>query len=142
MCNITKTACWLVFVLLVITVEVRGRSFGLNNQGTSSSRLVSDGTDHEYQNQSSISLLLLKGIENIDSTESSCEQLYGFLPCSNSVFGHVFLMVVYEYLLFHGESYLAAGGDHIFKILGPGVFGASAFHVIGALPESLLLLGM
>ncbi|KAB2615956.1 hypothetical protein D8674_022544 [Pyrus ussuriensis x Pyrus communis] len=140
MSNITKTAYWVVFVLLVITVEVRGRSFGLNTQGTSSSQLVSDGIDHEYQNQSSSSLLLLKRIENIDSTESSCEQLYGFLPCFNSVFGHVFLMVVYEYLLFHGESYLAAGGEQIFKILGPGVFGASAFHVIGALPESLLLL--
>ncbi|KAM1278631.1 hypothetical protein TB2_030429 [Malus domestica] len=140
MSNITKTAYWLVFVLLVITVEVRGRSLGLNTQSTASSQLVSDGTDHEYQKQSSSSLLLLKGIENIDSTESSCEQLYGFLPCSNSVFGHVFLMIVYEYLLFHGESYLAAGGEQIFKILGPGVFGASAFHVIGALPESLLLL--
>nr|XP_017186544.1 sodium/calcium exchanger NCL-like isoform X2 [Malus domestica] len=140
MSNITKTAYWVVFVLLVIMVEVRGRSFGLNTQGTSSSQLVSDGIDHEYQNESTSSLLLLKRIENRYSTESSCEQLYGFLPCSNSVFGHVFLMVVYEYLLFHGESYLAAGGEQIFKILGPGVFGASAFHVIGALPESLLLL--
>ncbi|CAN6561022.1 unnamed protein product [Malus baccata var. baccata] len=140
MSNITKTAYWVVFVLLVIMVEVRGRSFGLNTQGTSSSQLVSDGIDHEYQNESTSSLLLLKRIENRYSTESSCEQLYGFLPCSNSAFGHVFLMVVYEYLLFHGESYLAAGGEQIFKILGPGVFGASAFHVIGALPESLLLL--
>ncbi|KAM1311226.1 hypothetical protein PS1_007708 [Malus domestica] len=140
MSNITKTANWVVLVLLVITVKVSGRSFGLNTRSTSSSQLVSDGTDHAYQNQSSCSLLLLKGVENIDSTESSCEQLYGFLPCSDSVFGHVFLMVVYEYLLFHGESYLAAGGEQIFKILGPGVFGASAFHVIGALPESLLLL--
>jgi hypothetical protein len=44
--------------------------------------------------------------------------------------------------LFHGESYLAAGGEQIFKILGPGVFGASAFDILGALPESLILLGI
>ncbi|BFG29106.1 hypothetical protein CerSpe_153800 [Prunus speciosa] len=135
--NITKTAYW-VLVLLVIIVQVRGRSF----------RLVSDGgTDHQHhhphnQNQSSSSssssLLVFKGIDYAE--EETCEQLYGFLPCSNSVYGHVFLMVVYEFLLFHGESYLAAGGEQIFQILGPGVFGASAFHVLGALPESLLLL--
>ncbi|CAB4277405.1 unnamed protein product [Prunus armeniaca] len=131
---ITKTAYW-VLVLLVIIVQVRGRYF----------RLVSDGgTDHHHhhphnQNQSSSSsLLLFKGIDSAE--EETCEQLYGFLPCSNSVYGQVFLMVVYEFLLFHGESYLAAGGEQIFQILGPGVFGASAFHVLGALPESLLLL--
>ncbi|MED6157675.1 hypothetical protein PIB30_025453 [Stylosanthes scabra] len=66
--------------------------------------------------------------------------MYGFLPCSNNIFGHLFLILVYEYLLFHGESYLAAGGEQIFKILGPGVFGASAFDILGALPESLILL--
>ncbi|XP_044507615.1 sodium/calcium exchanger NCL2-like [Mangifera indica] len=66
--------------------------------------------------------------------------MYGFLPCSNNVFGHLFLILVYEYLLFHGESYLAVGGEEIFKILGPGVFGASAFHLISALPETLLVL--
>ncbi|KAL6535953.1 hypothetical protein OROHE_012797 [Orobanche hederae] len=39
-----------------------------------------------------------------------CEQMYGFLPCSKSITGHVFLILVYEYLLFHGESYVASGG--------------------------------
>ncbi|EYU44996.1 hypothetical protein MIMGU_mgv1a025835mg [Erythranthe guttata] len=66
--------------------------------------------------------------------------MYGFLPCSKSIWGHVFLIVVYEYLLFHGESYVAAGGERIFKILGPGVFGACAFQIIGAFPEALILL--
>ena len=37
---------------------------------------------------------------------------------------------------------MAAGGEQIFKILGPGVFGASAFDILGALPESLILVGM
>ncbi|CAL0333736.1 unnamed protein product [Lupinus luteus] len=66
--------------------------------------------------------------------------MYGFLPCSTNILGHLFLILVYEYLLFHGESYLAAGGEKVFEILGPGIFGSSAFDLLGALPESLILL--
>ena len=95
---------------------------------------------------------LSNGVDNVESSEQDsflvlsnegeyCKQMYGFLPCSNNVLGHLFLILVYQYLLFHGESYLAAGGEQVFKILGPGVFGASAFDILGALPESLILLG-
>ncbi|XP_051126363.1 sodium/calcium exchanger NCL2-like [Andrographis paniculata] len=78
----------------------------------------------------------------VETTSSSggCEEMYGFLPCATTAGGQLFLIVVYEYLLFHAESYLGAGGDRIFKILGPGVFGATAFQLIGSLPEALILL--
>uniref|UniRef100_A0A7N2MAW6 Sodium/calcium exchanger membrane region domain-containing protein n=1 Tax=Quercus lobata TaxID=97700 RepID=A0A7N2MAW6_QUELO len=127
--NITKLAS-LILTLSIVILEVHGRR---SLRYKSSDELVSDGV---HQADESSSLLLLKGM---DSGEE-CEQLYGFLPCSNSMFGHIFLIVVYEYLLFKGESLVAAGGEQIFKILGPGIFGASAFHVLGALPESLILL--
>ncbi|KAK9265345.1 hypothetical protein L1049_027214 [Liquidambar formosana] len=120
----------LLLLLLMVIVEVKGRSLSY-----SSSEMVSDGVDHVQHNQPSF--LLFRGMEY---SSEECEQLYGFLPCSNSALGHLFLIVVYEYLLFHGESYVAAGGEMIFKILGPGVFGASAFQVLGALPESFILL--
>ncbi|KAL0353807.1 UNVERIFIED_CONTAM: Sodium/calcium exchanger NCL [Sesamum angustifolium] len=105
--------------------------------------LISDG--NEFPSNSSVDTIRLKGIVDSAGTggkfeSESCEQMYGFLPCSESVWGHVFLIVVYEYLLFHGESYVASGGERIFKILGPGVFGACAFQLIGSLPESLILL--
>ncbi|KAA8526787.1 hypothetical protein F0562_008984 [Nyssa sinensis] len=116
-------------LLLVLAVTVTGRSLR-----HSSLELVSDGIDDVEKSQSSI--ILLKGM---DSSEE-CEQMYGLLPCSNSLLGHLFLILVYEYLLFHGESYVASGGERIFKILGPGVFGGSVFQVLGALPESLILL--
>lgn len=128
--NITKLAS-LILALSIVILEVHGRR---SLRYKSSDELVSDGV---HQADESSSLLLLKGM---DSGEE-CEQLYGFLPCSNSMLGHLFLIVVYEYLLFKGESLVAAGGEQIFKILGPGIFGASAFHVLGALPESLILLG-
>lgn len=130
----TKLAS-LILTLSIVILEVHGRR---SLRYKSSDELVSDGV---HQADESSSLLLLKGMDDSVSGEE-CEQLYGFLPCSNSMFGHLFLIVVYEYLLFKGESLVAAGGEQIFKILGPGIFGASAFHVLGALPESLILLGI
>ncbi|KAI3466071.1 hypothetical protein Pfo_022734 [Paulownia fortunei] len=100
--------------------------------------LVSDGVDGFQQENDSPSSIRLKGMDW--RGEEFCEQMYGFLPCSKSIPGHLFLILVYEFLLFHGESYVASGGERIFKILGPGVFGASAFQVIGSLPEALILL--
>nr|GEW58088.1 sodium/calcium exchanger NCL2-like [Tanacetum cinerariifolium] len=65
--------------------------------------------------------------------------MYGFLPCSSNLPGHLFLIVVYEYLLYHGESY--AGGDgRIFGVLGNNFFGASVFQLLDSLPDSLILL--
>ncbi|KAJ6949888.1 sodium/calcium exchanger NCL2-like [Populus alba x Populus x berolinensis] len=129
---ISKTVRFILFLLLTVLLNVKGRSLA----HSSVELLVSDGINNVQENQSSI--LLLKGMDS--SSEEKCEHLYGFLPCSSNIFGHLFLIAVYEYMLFHGECYLASGGEKIFRILGPGVFGACAFQVLGALPESLILL--
>nr|XP_043620105.1 sodium/calcium exchanger NCL2-like [Erigeron canadensis] len=126
-----KIACYALFLFLLLTVGVRGRFLH-----TDASELISDGADDLAHGEGSY-FFHLKGI---DSTEEHCEQMYGFLPCSENSLGHFFLIIVYEYLLYHGECYVSSGGKRIFKILGPGVFGASAFQVLGFLPESLILL--
>ncbi|XP_060200714.1 sodium/calcium exchanger NCL2-like isoform X1 [Lycium barbarum] len=125
-----RTAFALMFLLLLpLTLKVTGFRTLLYNYNT-----ISDGVDR-IQKQSSFIRLY-----TTDSTDK-CEQMYGFLPCSKSVTGHFFLIVVYEYLLFHGEYYVAMGGERIFRILGPNsIFGASAFHILGFLPEALILL--
>ncbi|XP_045801277.1 sodium/calcium exchanger NCL-like [Trifolium pratense] len=136
----TKATCFITILFLSIivsSVHVQCRS--LPNE------LISNGVDDDVQSSQQDSYLLLNNNNTSNKFEDSnsgeyCKQMYGFLPCSNNIFGHLFLILVYEYLLFHGESYLAAGGEQIFKILGPGVFGASAFDILGALPESLILL--
>ncbi|KAK2968386.1 hypothetical protein RJ640_004392 [Escallonia rubra] len=128
--KLARTACSTLFLLSLLAVDVTGRALRHD-----SSELVSDGIGHAGAGESSF--LRLK---SMDSAEEECEQMYGFLPCSNTLLGHLFLVLVYEYLMIHGESYVATGAERIFKILGPGVFGASAFQVIGALPESLILL--
>ncbi|KAK7324549.1 hypothetical protein VNO77_28193 [Canavalia gladiata] len=130
--NMSKAACF-TFFLFVVALHVECRSL----RTSVSNELVSDGV---YDVQPQNSYLQLKHQKAEPSAGKYCKQMYGFLPCSNNIVGHLFLILVYEYLLFHGESYLAAGGEKIFKMLGPGVFGASAFDILGALPESLILL--
>ncbi|KAL6529688.1 hypothetical protein OROGR_015311 [Orobanche gracilis] len=134
----------LSYFLLLLAAGVIGRP------GPNSSRnSISDGLDDEFgMKNTKSSLIGFKGKILInyysaaegEEDEYYCEQMYGFLPCSKSITGHVFLILVYEYLLFHGESYVASGGERIFKILGPGVFGACVFQIIGSLPEALILL--
>lgn len=134
--NITKATCFTLF-LSIVALQVESRYLKTNTV----SELVSSGVDDDVQSEESYLLLKSQRVAESSSGEY-CKQMYGFLPCSNNILGHLFLILVYEYLLFHGESYLAAGGEQIFKILGPGVFGASAFDILGALPESLILVGM
>ncbi|KAK6157343.1 hypothetical protein DH2020_011591 [Rehmannia glutinosa] len=125
-----KTHLLSYFLLLLILLLATGATSRPPPIG--SLDLVSDGVDR---------LRFQEEIHNSSHAgEVDCEQMYGFLPCSKSIPGHVFLILVYEYLLFHGESYVASGGEGIFKILGPGVFGACAFQIIGSLPEALILL--
>ncbi|XP_054815685.1 sodium/calcium exchanger NCL2-like [Prosopis cineraria] len=134
--TILRKLCFVLFILFAIRIVVEGRRL---NSITIDNELVSDGVDDDDEVQHNKTYLLSKGIES-EPIYQECKQMYGFLPCSNNIFGHLFLILVYEYLLFHGESYLADGGQQIFKILGPGIFGASAFHILSALPESLILL--
>ncbi|XP_073156126.1 sodium/calcium exchanger NCL2-like [Henckelia pumila] len=103
--------------------------------------LVSDGADDEFERNHNSLIRMMKGsVALIGADEEKCEQMYGFLPCSTTVGGHLFLIIVFEYLLFAAESYVGSGGERVFKILGPGVFGASVFQIIGSLPEALILL--
>ncbi|KAL1299597.1 hypothetical protein AAHE18_18G121800 [Arachis hypogaea] len=132
---ISKTP--LVFIIsLLLLVNVHGRYLLPNH---ASEELVSDGVeevDDHSVHPNRTSYLLLKGIDE----DHNCDQIYGFLPCTNNIFGNLFLILVYGYMLFHGESFLSRGTQRIFKILGPGIFGATAFNIIPALPESLILL--
>ncbi|RZB77182.1 Sodium/calcium exchanger NCL isoform B [Glycine soja] len=98
------SACFFFFAFVVLVA--------LHNAECRSLRpSVSDGVDAVQLPQES-SYLQLKDqsvVVESSSDEHFCKQMYGFLPCSNNILGHLFLILVYEYLLFHGESYLAAG---------------------------------
>ncbi|KAI3703889.1 hypothetical protein L1987_74085 [Smallanthus sonchifolius] len=124
-------ACFSAFILCILVWNVVGRSLQYDD-----SEHVSDGVSNGADSTEKSFILPLKG--SIGS-EEQCEQMYGFLPCSSNLPGHLFLIVVYEYLLYHGESY--AGGDgRIFGVLGNNFFGASVFQLLDSLPDSLILL--
>ncbi|KAL0305673.1 UNVERIFIED_CONTAM: Sodium/calcium exchanger NCL2 [Sesamum radiatum] len=76
----------------------------------------------------------------LSATTETCEPTYGFLPCSSNVWGLLFLIVVYEFLLSLGGKYVATGSNLFFQIIGPGIFGASLFQFLGTIPQIVLIL--
>ncbi|XVE80053.1 hypothetical protein DITRI_Ditri14bG0108200 [Diplodiscus trichospermus] len=75
------------------------------------------------------------------SAEKSCEQTYGFLPCTTTVLGNLFLIIVYGYLMFLAATRLSNGSELLLEILGPGIVGGLFLPMLGALPDAMLILG-
>ncbi|XP_027343951.1 sodium/calcium exchanger NCL1 isoform X2 [Abrus precatorius] len=73
-------------------------------------------------------------------TESSCEQTYGFLPCTTTVIGNLFLIVVYGFLMYKAATFLSNGSELLLEILGPGIVGGLFLPILGALPDAMLIL--
>uniref|UniRef100_A0A7N0SY11 EF-hand domain-containing protein n=1 Tax=Kalanchoe fedtschenkoi TaxID=63787 RepID=A0A7N0SY11_KALFE len=71
---------------------------------------------------------------------STCEQTYGFLPCTTTAIGNVFLIVVYGYLMYLAATYLSTGSELLLEILGPGIVGGLFLPMLGALPDAMLIL--
>ncbi|KAM1008471.1 hypothetical protein COP2_005059 [Malus domestica] len=93
------------------------------------SSLISDGINDETSQSSIVEALNLKA----DSV--TCESIYGFLPCATSVWGLLFLIIVYEVLLSLADHYISRGSEIFFELFGTGIFGASAFHLLGLIPQ-------
>jgi len=65
---------------------------------------------------------------------------YGFLPCTETAGGNLFLAVAYGFLMFKSATYLSAGSELLLEILGPGIVGGLFLPILGALPDALLIL--
>ena len=83
----------------------------------------------------------LNSLESVSAPEESCEESYGFLPCTTSVLGNLFLIIVYGYLMFLAAKYLSTGSELLLEILGPGIVGGLFLPALGALPDAMLILG-
>ncbi|KAI3978371.1 hypothetical protein MKX01_013169 [Papaver californicum] len=125
-----------VFVCFFIlhAIECRGRSLLQYDD------LVSDGTNlyHDTMYIKQLTQVETTLMTPTNATEEFCEHMYGFLPCSSNLLGHLFQIVVYEYLLFLGERYVTEGSELVFQIL-PGIFGDSVFEILGAFPEAMMI---
>ena len=84
------------------------------------------------------SRLIREGLD-LGVTES-CEPTYGILPCSSNAWGLLFLIVVFEILLTFGGRYVGIGSDLFFQTIGPSIFGASLFQLLGTFPQIVLVL--
>ncbi|GLT48586.1 hypothetical protein SLA2020_222030 [Shorea laevis] len=116
----------LLFLLLCIPAHSRRFLF--------TSDLVSHGV-HDLASGSPY--LLLK---SFSANESSCEQTYGFMPCTTTVLGNLFLIIVYGYLMYLAATYLSRGSEMLLQILGPGIIGGLFLPMLGALPDAMLIL--
>ncbi|KAL9232461.1 hypothetical protein vseg_007572 [Gypsophila vaccaria] len=78
--------------------------------------------------------------ENVVAVEEECEQSYGFLPCTTTWMGNMFLIGVYGYLMYMAATFLSDGSELLLEILGPGIVGGLFLPVLGALPDAMLIL--
>ncbi|KAM0071755.1 putative EF-hand domain-containing protein [Helianthus debilis subsp. tardiflorus] len=96
-----------------------------------------------YGKNGSFIILLATLIRFCGKTEGAtvtCELEYGFLPCTSGVWGRLFLIVVYQYLMSIGQSYISKGSNKFFSLIGPGIFGASLFHILANFPTLFIVL--
>lgn len=95
--------------------------------------LVSDGV-HTHASS-------LPSFIRMYTAEETCEQTYGFMPCTSTALGNLFLIIVYGYLMFQAATYLSSGSELLLEILGPGIVGGLFLPILGALPDAMLILG-
>ncbi|GKV16430.1 hypothetical protein SLEP1_g27072 [Rubroshorea leprosula] len=99
----------------------------------STSDLVSDGVHYQIGSP----FLLLNPFA---ANESSCDQTYGFMPCTTTALGNLFLIIVYGYLMYLAAIYLSDGSELLLKILGSGIIGGLFLPILGTLPDALPIL--
>ncbi|CAL4952331.1 unnamed protein product [Urochloa decumbens] len=99
-------------------------------------RLISDGSPSSPL----VSVIRLASPAVAAAVEEKCEQSYGFLPCTTTVLGNLFLVLVYGFLMFKAATYLSAGSELLLEIMGPGLVGGLLLPILGALPDALLVL--
>ncbi|XP_057816210.2 sodium/calcium exchanger NCL2 isoform X2 [Cryptomeria japonica] len=100
--------------------------------------LVSDGGDGE--NTEGFIAKVSTGWKNGDLESSSCEETYGFMPCTRSVLGNLFLVAVYGYLLLLSAKFMSDGSETLLTVTGPGLIGGLFLPILGAFPDALLVL--
>ncbi|XP_062011519.1 sodium/calcium exchanger NCL-like [Rosa rugosa] len=126
----------LLFSILILCGHVHGR-YNLPDQ----SDLISDGV-RQYGTSSysySHNFLTLHR-PSLNADDSTCDETYGFLPCTTTILGNLFLIIVYGGLMYLAATYLTNGSELLLEILGPGIIGGLFLPILGALPDAMLIL--
>ncbi|KVI02187.1 hypothetical protein Ccrd_019529 [Cynara cardunculus var. scolymus] len=114
-----SASCFVFLVLVLSAGKVAGRVH--YDADAIDQLLLSDGSVSGHEEDS----ILHDHLKGMDYCEGkSCHQMYGFLPCSTNLPGHIFLIVIYEYLLYCGElcvtrlSHNEAAEEHLAIAVG------------------------
>ncbi|KAF3961548.1 hypothetical protein CMV_013842 [Castanea mollissima] len=65
----------------------------------------------------------------------------GVMPCTNTVLGNGFLILVYAYCIFWAAKILTDGSEILLEILGPGIIGGLSLLIFSSLPYAIIILG-
>ena len=126
-----KHALFLLAFLFLMMLINGGKGQGVADN--SAYGLVSDGVGEVQQS----AFIVFKNWASSDS----CDQTYGFLPCTATVLGNIFLILVYGYLMFIAAKFLSDGSEILLGILGPGIIGGLFLPVLSAFPDAVIILG-
>ncbi|CAM6100565.1 unnamed protein product [Calypogeia fissa] len=102
----------------------------------------------EYLRQAASSIPSAAGISvpwwgtlaSVTEELESCEEVYGFFPCSTTFGGNLFLLIVYGFLLLKAAQFLSSGSELLLTVLNPGLIGGLLLPILGALPDALLIM--
>ncbi|CAB4277403.1 unnamed protein product [Prunus armeniaca] len=131
------SASYVTFLLLLLILCGHARGRFISDTQAASQDLISDGVHHHLSHIPRSYLTL--NPYSVDA-ESTCDQTYGFLPCTTTVLGNLFLILVYGYLMYLAATYLSNGSEMLLEILGPGIIGGLFLPILGALPDAMLIL--
>ncbi|GMY31956.1 sodium/calcium exchanger NCL-like [Fagus crenata] len=134
MSNYLTFSVILFFLILCGPTTFGHRPLSSSSTSPSDLNLISDGVHNRDSRWSYLAL------NRLTAESSTCDQTYGFLPCTTTVIGNIFLIAVYGYLMFLAASYLSHGSELLLEILGPGIIGGLFLPILGALPDAMLIL--
>ncbi|KAK9285462.1 hypothetical protein L1049_024655 [Liquidambar formosana] len=129
-----KHAFLLLSILFLFMLACPCLTCLVTDTSSSSSCVVSDGVRDVVRETTVLHL----GRHKISSDR--CDPTYGFLPCTSSVVGNIFLVVVYGYLMFRAAKFLSSGSEILLEIPGPGIVGGLFLPVLGSLPDAIIIL--
>jgi len=124
-----------VFVLAGIAVITRDatvqelpRDRGISEEGSLKAMLAeSSASSASASNQADVKAFV-------------CEETWGIFPCSSHAVASVFLMFAYGAFLLQAAKFISDGSELLLEILDPGIIGGLVLPVLGALPDSMIII--
>lgn len=107
---IALLSCFLSLQVGVMEVQAYPELVGANPNSTVSVELQKRDADTKFGDEV---------FELGQSSGAICLETYGFLPCSTSVGGNLFLMLGYGYLLFTAAKFISEGSELLLEVRIP-----------------------